>query len=106
VADANGTTVPLSASRLQGGLQSAVDAGEPGFSSFPTRSAGVGYAYPNGDTVRIMQPTRYAGLRASFENSSGNAINPFSGRPPQPPKGFTGNSKDYVRSRSHIELDD
>ena len=38
VADTNGTVIPTSAARLEGGFQAAVDAGEPGFSTFPTRS--------------------------------------------------------------------
>jgi hypothetical protein len=105
IASADGTTVPTNAARLQRGLQAAVDAGEPGFSSFPTNSPGIGYNLPNGETIRIMQPSGPAGLRASFEDSHGNAINPFTGKQPQPPKGFSGNWKQVRRGLTHVELD-
>jgi hypothetical protein len=105
VADANGTVVPTSASRLQSGLQSAVDAGEPGFSRFETRSAGVGYELPNGETIRVMQPAGEAPLRASFESSNGQAISPFSGRQVNAPSGFKGApARQYIRARTHVEL--
>lgn len=105
VADANGTVVPTSASRLESGLQAAVDAGEAGFSTFPTRSAGTGFQLPDGSRIRIMQPSANgnAGLRASFTNRADAPVSPFTGRPVQPPRGV--NPKQYVRSRTHIELE-
>jgi hypothetical protein len=105
VADASGTVVPTSASRLEGGLQAAVDAGEPGFSSFPTRSAGSGFQLPDGSRIRIMQPSANgnAGLRASFTNGADAPISPFTGKPIQPPRGV--NPKQYVRERTRIELE-
>ncbi|GGQ72176.1 hypothetical protein GCM10010166_47590 [Couchioplanes caeruleus subsp. azureus] len=105
VADASGTVVPRSASRLESGLQGAVDAGEAGFSTFSTRSAGTGFQLPDGSRIRIMQPSANgnAGLRASFTNGADAPVSPFTGRPIQPPKGA--NSKLYVRSRTHIDLE-
>ena len=51
-----------------------------------------------------MQPSGQAPLRASFENASGNAVNPFTGKPPQPPAGLTRAERlDYIRSRTHVE---
>ncbi|WP_055601616.1 polymorphic toxin-type HINT domain-containing protein [Streptomyces aureus] len=104
VVGSNGTVVPTSASRLESGLQSAVNSGEPGFSTFPTRSAGVGYELPDGSRVRIMQPSANgnAGLRASFTNGSDAPVSPFTGKPVQPPRGV--NPKQYVRERTHVEL--
>ncbi|MBM0234110.1 hypothetical protein JNW91_21045 [Micromonospora sp. STR1_7] len=105
VADASGTVVPTGASRLESGLQAAVDAGEAGFSTFPTRSAGTGFQLPDGSRIRIMQPSANgnAGLRASFTNGADAPVSPFTGRPVQPPRGV--NPKQYVRSRTHIELE-
>uniref|UniRef100_UPI0004859709 polymorphic toxin-type HINT domain-containing protein n=1 Tax=Hamadaea tsunoensis TaxID=53368 RepID=UPI0004859709 len=105
VADSRGTVVPTSASRLEGGLQAAVDAGEPGFSTFPVKSAGTGFQLPDGSRIRVMQPSANgnAGLRASFTNGSDAPVSPFTGKPVQPPKGV--NSKQYVRERTHIELE-
>jgi hypothetical protein len=105
VADANGTVIPTSASRLESGLQAAVDAGEQGFSAFPTKSAGSGFQLPGGSRIRIMQPSANgnAGLRASFTNGADAPISPFTGKPVQPPKGV--NPKQYVRSRTHVELE-
>lgn len=104
IVGSNGTVVPTSASRLESGLQSAVNSGEPGFSTFPTRSAGVGYELPDGSKVRIMQPSANgnAGSRASFTNSADAPVSPFTGKPVQPPRGA--NSKQYVRERTHVEL--
>jgi hypothetical protein len=106
VANANGTVVPTSASRLQSGLQGAVDAGERGFSTFVTRSPGIGYTLPNGETVRIMQPSGPAGLRASFENAIGYPISPFTGGPVNAPSGVVGPAaRQYILDRTHIELE-
>ncbi|GAB2712508.1 RHS repeat-associated core domain-containing protein [Kitasatospora kifunensis] len=109
IADSNGTVVPTSASRLEAGLQGAVNAGAPGFSSFPTKSAGTGYNLPDGTRIRIMQPqgNGSGGLRASFTNGSDAPVSPFTGKPVQPPKplpsGVT--PKQYVRKRTHIDLE-
>jgi hypothetical protein len=90
--------VLVSQSRMQAGFDSA------GFPSVPTRSPGTHYTLPDGSSVRLMQPSGQAPLRASFENASGNAVNPFSGKPPQPPAGLTRAERlDYIRSRTHVE---
>jgi len=105
VADASGNVVPTSASRLESGLQAAVDAGEEGFSTFPTRSSGTGFELPDGSRIRIMQPSANgnAGLRASFTNSADAPVSPFTGKPVQPPSGIS--PKPYVRSRTHVDLE-
>ncbi|MFJ9415635.1 DUF6531 domain-containing protein [Streptomyces sp. NPDC101227] len=110
VADQHGTVVPTDRVRLETGLQRAVDAGEPGFSTSPTRAAGVQYHLPNGESIRVMEPSGVAPLRASFERpgpngQKGQAISPFTGRQPQAPRGMKGAAaKQYIRERTHVEL--
>ncbi|WP_052434446.1 RHS repeat-associated core domain-containing protein [Streptacidiphilus melanogenes] len=116
IASADGVAVPKSAAEFEQGLQAAVDAGEPGFGTFATKSAGTGFELPDGSRVRIMQPqagANGAGLRASFTNGSDAPISPFTGKPVQPPKGVQVPpnmtpkqfNKEYVRSRTHVELE-
>ncbi|WP_223290910.1 DUF6531 domain-containing protein [Streptomyces avicenniae] len=105
VADQHGTVVPTDRARLEQGLQDAVNSGEPGFSTFPTRSAGQGYTLPSGETVRIMEPSGGATLRASFESANGQPVSPFTGRQPQAPRGTRGAAaRQYIRERTHVEL--
>lgn len=93
----NGYTVPVRRELLERALS--------GLESFETRSPGVGYTFPNGNRIRIMQPSGSAPLRASFTNYSHNPINPFTGKPVQPPyKMTTKERKAYIRNRTHIEL--
>jgi hypothetical protein len=91
----NGTVVSTSQSRMVQSFQNA------GFPSQPTNSAGVQYFLPNGMSVRAMQPTPYAPLRASFENAKGQPVN-MDGKTINPPKGTT-NTKQYVRERSPVK---
>ncbi|WP_236711226.1 hypothetical protein [Streptomyces sp. 150FB] len=105
VADQHGTVVPTSQKMLEDGLQRAVDSGEPGFATFQTRSAGIGYQLPNGETIRVMQSAGSAPLRASFEGANGQAVSPFTGRQPQAPRGMKGAiARQYIRERTHVEL--
>jgi RHS repeat-associated protein len=99
VADANGTAVPTSRSRLEGGFQDA------GFPSWSTEKPGTGYNLPNGTVARVMEPAGQAPLRASFTNEAGGPISPFTDKPVQPPPGLTAaERKAFVRSRTHIDL--
>ncbi len=100
VASEKGVIVPTSRARLEEGLQSA------GFPSRPTSgTAGREYTLPDGSLVRVMEPSGQAPLRASFTNSSGGPINPFTGRPVQPPAGLSSAQRlAYVRARTHVEL--
>lgn len=91
--------VPTSRSRLVAGFEGA------GLPSTPTTSAGTQYTLPGGSLVRVMEPPGQAGLRASFTNANGGPINPFTGKPVQPPPGLSKPERpDYIRSRTHIEL--
>ena len=74
-----------------------------GFPSTQLGTRGVQYELPDGTLVRAMQPTNYAPLRASFENANGGPIDPFTGKPPQPPPPPGMSMKDYVRDKTHIE---
>jgi len=49
------------------------------------------YILPDGSRVRLMEPSGAAGRRASFTNAAGGPINPFTGKPvqPPPPKGWS-----------------
>lgn len=99
IASADGVVVPTSRSRLVAGFE------EAGLPSTPTTSAGTQYTLPNGSLVRVMEPSGQAGLRASFTNANGGPINPFTGKPVQPPPGLSKPARlDYIRSRTHIEL--
>lgn len=99
IASADGVVVPTSRSRLVAGFE------EAGLPSTPTTSAGTQYTLPNGSLVRVMEPSGQAGLRASFTNADGGPINPFTGKPVQPPPGLSKPERlDYIRSRTHIEL--
>ena len=99
VASSDGTVIPTSRASLEGGLQRA------GFPSEPTSSAGIEYTLPDGSRVRIMEPSGQAPLRASFTNANGGPINPFTGKPVQPPAGLTPAERvAYVRSYTHLEL--
>ncbi|WP_444662421.1 hypothetical protein ACT17Q_11005 [Cellulomonas sp. CW35] len=99
IASADGVVVPTSRSRLVAGFE------EAGLPSTPTTSAGTQYTLPNGSLVRVMEPSGQAGLRASFTNANGGPINPFTGKPVQPPPGLSKPERlDYIRSRTHIQL--
>lgn len=99
IASADGVVVPTSRSRLVQGFE---DAGLP---SVPTRSPGTQYTLPDGSLVRVMEPSGQAPLRASFTDSLGNAINPFTGKQPQPPPGATGAAwRQLMRDLTHVEL--
>lgn len=99
IASADGVVVPTSRSRLVAGFE------EAGLPSTPTMSAGTQYTLPSGSLVRVMEPSGQAGLRASFTNANGGPINPFTGKPVQPPPGLSKPERlDYIRSRIHIEL--
>ncbi len=99
IASADGVVVPTSRSRLVAGFE---DARLP---STPTTSAGTQYTLPDGSLVRVMEPSGQAGLRASFTNANGGPINPFTGKPVQPPPGLSKPDRlDFIRSRTHIEL--
>lgn len=51
------------------------------------------------DAARPIEPC------ASFTNANGGPINPFTGKPVQPPPGLSKTDRlDYIRSRTHIEL--
>lgn len=99
IASADGVVAPTRRSRLVAGFE------EAGLPSTPTTSAGTQYTLPNGSLVRVMEPSGQAGLRASFTNANGGPINPFTGKPVQPPPGDSKPERlDYIRSRTHIEL--
>jgi RHS repeat-associated protein len=99
IANQDGTIVSTSRARLEGGFQDA------GFPSSPTRSPGMQYTLPDGSLVRVMEPSGQAPLRASFTDSYGNAINPFTGKQPMPPPGVSGAAwRQMMRSLTHVEL--
>ena len=103
IVGSNGTTVSTSQSRMRQGFN---DAGFPSQQVVsPTSGNVVGQAHtlPNGNIVRTMSADGRNPRRASFTNGNGGAINPFTGKPPQPPSGLTrAERKQFVRERSHI----
>ncbi len=63
------------------------------------------YTRPGGSLVRVMEPSGQAPLRASFTNANGGPISPFTGKPVQPPQGFTKSERvEFIRSRTHVGL--
>ena len=99
IANTSGVVVPTSRATLVSGFEAA------GLLKTATKSPGMQYSLPGGDLVRVMEPTTSAGLRASFTNSAGAPISPFTSKPVQPPPGLTSAERlDYVRSRTHVEL--
>jgi RHS repeat-associated protein len=92
----SGPPVPVSQSRMAAGFDAA------GFPSTRTVSAGVEYTLPDGSLVRLMQPSGEAPLRASFTNANGGYINPFTGKPVQPPAPSGWSMKDWVRALAHV----
>ena len=93
----SGYAIPTNRKALENSLR--------GLKTFETRSPGKGYIFPNGNRVRLMEPSGPAPLRASFTNRYDQPINPFTGKPVQPPKKLPINErKKYIRERTHIEL--
>jgi hypothetical protein len=89
--------VPVSQSRMAAGFDAA------GFPSTPTASPGSSYTLPDGSKVRLMEPTVQAPRRASFTNADDGYINPFTGKPVQPPAPPGVSMKEWVRLNSHVE---
>ncbi|MGI8753382.1 MAG: DUF6531 domain-containing protein [Acidimicrobiales bacterium] len=89
--------VPVSQGRMASGFD---DAGLP---STPTASPGTEYTLPDGTKVRLMEPSGQAPRRASFTNANGGPINPFTGKPVQPPAPDGMSMKEWVRTLTHIE---
>ena len=100
IASADGTVIPTSRARLEGGFRDA------GFPSAPTpKSPGVEYTLPSGTHVRVMEPSGQAPLRASFTNANGGPVGAFTDKPVQPPPGLDKPARlDYIRQRTHVEL--
>lgn len=99
VASSDGTVISTSRASLEGGFKAA------GFPSQPTTAAGTEYELPDGTLVRVMEPSGNAPLRASFTNSDGGPINPFTGKPVQPLPGMSPVERlAYIRSLTHLEL--
>ncbi|MGJ3192331.1 RHS repeat-associated core domain-containing protein, partial [Paenarthrobacter sp. FR1] len=99
IASADGVVIPTNRSTLETGFQKA------GLASKPTDSMGMQYTMPDGSLVRIMEPSGGAPLRASFTNANEGPVQPFTGKPVQPPRGLTRPERAlYVRERTHIEL--
>jgi hypothetical protein len=70
-----------------------------------TTAPGRESTLPDGSLVRIMEPSGQAPLRASFTNSKGAPINPFTGKPVQPPSGLTKPQRlKSIRDRTHVAL--
>ena len=88
--------VPMSQSRMAAGFD------EAGFPSTPTASPGTEYTLPDGTKVRLMEPSGQAPMRASFTNANGGPINPFTGKPVQPPAPAGWSMKDWVRALTHV----
>lgn len=90
--------VPVSQGRMASGFDGA------GLPALRDRTPGTEYTLPDGSRVRLMQPSGDAQLRASFENANGGPINPFTGKPVQPPPGLTPAERvKYVRDRTHVD---
>lgn len=89
--------VPVSQSRMAAGFDAA------GFPRTPTASSGMEYVLPDGSLVRLMASSGSAPLRASFTNANGGPINPFTGKPVQPPAPSGWSMKDWVRALTHVE---
>ena len=87
----------MSQSRTAAGFDAA------GFPRTPTASAGMEYTLPDGSLVRLMQPSGNGPLRASFTNANGGPINPFTGKPVQPPAPSGWSMKDWARALTHVE---
>ncbi|MNY03956.1 hypothetical protein D3C86_1366050 [compost metagenome] len=95
IVSSQGTVVPTNQAQARAGFDAA------GFPSQPTNSPGTQHTLPNGNTVRLMEPSGAAPRRASFENSNGGPVN-SDGRTVQPPRGLTpAERREYVRARTH-----
>jgi len=89
--------VPISQSRMAAGFD------EAGFPSTPTASPGTEYTLPDGTKVRLMEPSGQAPMRASFTNANDGPINPFTGKPVQPPPPAGWTMRAWVRALTHVE---
>ncbi|WP_195155558.1 RHS repeat-associated core domain-containing protein [Candidatus Protochlamydia phocaeensis] len=99
IVGSNGVAIPTSRKVLEAGFQRA------GFETFATESPGIGYILSNKMKVRIMNSSGKAPVRASFTNANQGPINPFTGKPPQPPKGLSKTERlNFTRTYSHLEL--
>lgn len=76
-----------------------------GVPEWATDKPGVGFTYPDGTKVRLMEPNANAGRRASFTNANDGAISPFTNKPipNQEVSGMTkAERKAYIRERTHV----
>jgi RHS repeat-associated protein len=92
--DKNGVTIPTSQARMREGFRQA------GFpeSTMTERGPlnGTAHELPNGVRVRMMNPSGRAGYRASFEKPGSGQVDAYTGKQVQ-------GTKDYSRSRSHVD---
>ena len=88
--------VPVSQSRMAAGFS------EAGFPATPTRAPGVEYTLPDLTKVRLMEASGEAPMRASFTNAIGQPINPFTGKPVQPPAPAGLTMQEWVRAVTHV----
>lgn len=65
---------------------------------------GIRFQFRDGSSVRVMNPSGRNGHRAAF-SKGGNAIDPKTGKAPQPPNGLNRKQRNlYIRSRTHMIL--
>ncbi|MCX2803382.1 RHS repeat-associated core domain-containing protein [Microbulbifer thermotolerans] len=103
IVGSNGTTVSTSQSRMRQGFDNAGFPSQDVISPTSGNVVGRAHTLPNGNIVRTMAADGRNPRRASFTNANGGPIDPFTGKPPQPPSGLTrAGRKQFVRERSHI----
>jgi hypothetical protein len=99
IVNPKGVTIPTSKARLERGFR---EAGRPSEPADP--GPGTIWHMRDGTRVRVMEPSGQHVRRAIWEKKNGDALNPFTGKQPQPPKPKPPDWRQIHHDQTHFPL--